>query len=61
MRMFPCDTISSNGETALGKLGMSLLLKTVLGLNNLNLATLLESLSQSEIDECDAQGRTALY
>ena len=54
MCMFP-------GEATLEKLGMTLLLKTVLGLNQLDLATLLESIPRSEVDECDTQGRTALY
>ena len=52
--MFPSDE-------ALDKLNLSLLYKTVLGLNNLDLATLLASLTRSALDEGDTQGRTALY
>ena len=42
-------------------LELKLLLKTVLGLNKLDLAALLQSLPRSELDDSDAQGRTALY
>ena len=52
--MFPSDE-------ALDKLSLSLLHKTVLGLNKLDLATLLASITRFTLDEVDAQGRTALY
>ena len=52
--MFPSDE-------ALDKLNLSLLHKTVLGLNKLDLATLLASITGSDLDKGDAQGRTPLY
>ena len=52
--MFPSDE-------ALDKLNLSLLHQTVLGLNKLDLTTLLASITRPALDAGDAQGRTALY
>ena len=48
-------------EDASHDFGFTLLHKTVLGLNNLKLRGLLESLSKSAIDQTDSNGRSALW
>ena len=48
-------------DEATEKLGFSLLHRTVVGLNSLDLATLLKSISKASINEVDAQGRSPLW
>ena len=52
--MFPSDDSSE-------RFGFTLLHKVVVGLNKLDLSTLLESLSRSDINACDVKGRTAAW
>ena len=52
--LFPFDSIQE-------ELGFKLLHKTVLGLNPLDLDSLLSSVSRSAVDEVDSDGRTPLW